>query len=97
MDIGYEAADGVLRLRRMLKLEECGVIERLENIKNNSAWRIADLKINGNDLLAMGIKGERVGVILHSLLSAVVFEKCENEKSALIEMAEQLKGVENGV
>ena len=52
---------------------ECGV-----------PYTLGGLDIRGTDLIAIGIKGEKVGEALHSLLTAVIDGKVENEKGKLI-------------
>ena len=60
-------------------------------IKENGCFSLRQLKINGADLkTALGISGKAVGDILNSLLDAVIYEKCENEKHVLLEYAKKL-------
>lgn len=51
---------------------------------------VSKLKISGNDIIALGAKGVEIGKILNKLLSDVVEEKIENEKTALVKRAAQL-------
>lgn len=61
-----------------------------EVIEEESCFSIKDLAINGNDLIAAGIKqGPKTGEILNYLLEMVIDEKIKNEKSILL--AEALK------
>lgn len=53
-------------------------------IKEGEAFKIKDLKINGNDLIKLGYKGREIGSTLELLLDKVIGEEVENEKSALI-------------
>lgn len=57
-------------------------------ISQKSCFSLKDLKINGNDLSAMGLKGKEIGQILNLLLDAVMEKKVENEKNALLKFAE---------
>ncbi len=52
---------------------ECGV-----------PYTIGGLNIRGTDLIALGIKGEKIGEALGSLLTAVIDGKVENEKGFLL-------------
>ena len=82
---GKEVTEGALSLgiltgrftdkeREVLALAlECGI-----------PYRISELAVRGTDLLALGIKGERIGEALNELLYAVIDCRVENEKSSLI-------------
>jgi tRNA nucleotidyltransferase (CCA-adding enzyme) len=73
-------------------------IPKLENVKKqaediinaNSCLKISDLKINGNDLKKLGLKGKRIGEILALLLDMVIEDKIENEYSSLISYVKKL-------
>lgn len=57
-------------------------------IANDECFSLAQLAIDGKDLLEnLGIQGKKIGEVLDLLLDAVIFEKCKNEKCALIEYA----------
>ncbi len=60
-----------------------------EIIEEQSCFTLKQLAVNGNDLKAIGItNGKIIGKTLKYLLSLVIDEKTENEKSALINIAE---------
>ena len=48
---------------------------------------LKSLKINGNDLIALGMSGRQIGDCLNRLLEQVLSGSLENEKSALIQAA----------
>ena len=48
-------------------------------------FRIKDLAVNGNDLMALGLKGKAIGQTLQYLLDQVMDEKLSNEKEELLE------------
>lgn len=52
--------------------------------RNNECCTINQLAVNGNDLIAQGITGEKVGETLNHLLDSVIEEKVTNDKSALL-------------
>ena len=52
---------------------------------------LKSLKINGNDLIAMGMSGRQIGDCLNRLLEQVLSGSLENEKSALIQAAKDEK------
>ncbi len=52
---------------------------------------LRDLRLNGNDLQAMGVpRGRRIGRILQCLLNAVLDGELANERSALVDYAQVL-------
>ncbi len=52
--------------------------------ENNECCTIAQMAINGNDLIEKGFKGEEIGNILEKLLDMIIEEKLPNTKSALL-------------
>jgi len=82
-----------------------GKIERLRNLEmiqgitaqiiaQNECFSRKDLGVNGNDLIAMGIKdGQEIGRILGLLLDMVIDEKLQNNREILLEKAKELQNV----
>lgn len=62
-----------------------------EILKEEQCFRIRDLAVDGNDLLALGLRGKAVGDTLRHLLDGVIDEKYENRKKALLEAAKSYK------
>lgn len=62
-------------------------------LDEESAFSLKNLAINGHDIIQLGYpQGPQVGKILNELLDAVITEKVENEKDALINyMKEEVK------
>ena len=59
-------------------------------VKNQgAATKISDLKISGNDLLALGFSGIEIGTILKDLLGLVMEDPALNEKKILLEIVEK--------
>lgn len=58
-------------------------------------FSLKDLKIDGNDLIALGFSGREIGEGLEGILSAVVDRKLPNEREALLEFAMNLRKGEN--
>ena len=52
---------------------------------------LKQLAVKGEDMIALGYRGAAVGETLAKLLSAVIREEAENEKTALLRYAEELK------
>lgn len=93
---GYEGARQLLHIRRadlsaqspayhdgFAYIDQCEeLIEELHI--EDAALKISDLKINGDELMALGIpEGREVGEILHRLLDEVAGGTLKNEKEAL--------------
>jgi len=71
------------RLRRFRKVVEG---------ERDSAHRVRDLAINGDDLLALGYKrGPAIGRTLHTMLDEVVRQPELNTREQLLERAQELK------
>ena len=68
------------RLAHFEKLEKklCTIVE------SNNCFSVKNLDINGNDIIAIGLKGKEIGDALNLLLEAVIDEKVENCKESLI-------------
>ena len=68
------------RLAHFEKLEKnlCTIVE------SNNCFTVKNLDINGNDIIAIGLKGKEIGDALNLLLEAVIDEKVENCKESLI-------------
>lgn len=54
-----------------------------EIVKNEEAFRISDLDISGNDLIALGFTGKEIGDMLNEVLALVVDDKLNNEKETI--------------
>ena len=56
-----------------------------EILAENAALKIKDLKVNGTDLIGLGIKpGRQIGEILNKLLDLVIDEDIENNRDILL-------------
>lgn len=55
----------------------------------NACLTIRDLAVDGRDLIALGYEGRQIGETLQTLLSAVLDERVENEREALLALAER--------
>lgn len=56
-----------------------------ETVAAGAAFKLTDLKINGNNLKSLGYEGKEIGEKLNELLALVVDDKLENTKEKLIE------------
>lgn len=50
----------------------------------NACLRVADLAVNGHDLMALGYTGKAIGAALNALLEQVLDEQLPNEREALL-------------
>lgn len=56
--------------------------------RDNSAVQLKDLKINGQDLMKLGLPaGKQIGIVLNEILQLVLDDKIENTKESLVEYA----------
>lgn len=80
---------------RLLEIKEIeSVINRI--IEQNQCFSIKDLRVNGKDLLSVGIpEGPEVGRTLSSLLQAVIDGQCSNDFHSLISYAQEMKDEDN--
>jgi tRNA nucleotidyltransferase (CCA-adding enzyme) len=62
-----------------------------EAIAKKLPYRISDLAIGGEDIASLGAVGKEIGVMLSSLLEAVISGGVPNERAALLECAAKLK------
>jgi len=66
--------------------------ERIESVlAKSSALSLKHLAVNGNDLMAIGVKpGKYVGIILNELLETVVDDPALNNREKLLEIADKI-------
>ena len=55
-----------------------------EILNEQECFSVKDLKINGNDLIAMGFKGREIGKILDEILDLVINEKMNNNTEDVV-------------
>jgi tRNA nucleotidyltransferase (CCA-adding enzyme) len=53
-------------------------------LREEACFSLKDLAVNGNDLLAMGLRGREVGLALQECLGAVMDDRVPNERDALL-------------
>lgn len=78
---------------RKNKLNKINKLELLldELLNEDQCFTLAQLKINGNDIMSMGVpKGKQVGKILNTLFCLVLDEEIENDTQQLIQWARKL-------
>ena len=69
------------RLEKIYKIRK--IYNNIKN-KNTLMTSVKDLKINGNDLISMGVpQGKNIGIILNTLLEMVLDNSLENNRDTL--------------
>ena len=78
------AARGVPHAERLAKFDRVEALAR-QLLAEQACFSLRDLAVDGNDLIAAGLpKGREIGVRLNALLDAVIDNRVENEKTALL-------------
>ena len=54
----------------------------------NECYKISHLKVDGEDIKAVGYSGKEIGVVLNFLLSAVIKERIPNDRNVLMEYSQ---------
>ena len=90
--IKIQRADNMAQNPSLARLEHFSVLEKMANdIINQSCFDLSSLKVNGSDLICLGLeKGKKIGEILNVLLQEVIENKLNNEKNALLKRAREL-------
>ena len=75
--------------------EEAAFFDRVEELLRDllaqaQCFRIKDLAVNGNDLMALGLHGKAIGQTLQHLLEEVMEDRLPNEKDALLKALQNL-------
>ncbi len=63
------------------------VYRRAIRIAYRDPVEVADLAVNGDDLLALGIRGKRLGEVLRALLAQVIEDPSRNTREVLLRLA----------
>ena len=82
-----EAFDLILEKQKRRRIEK---LLRYELDLDKASMEIADLKIDGIDIMELGPRGEAVGNILESLLEVVIEKRQLNKKPLLLELTKDL-------
>ena len=86
-------AMGQSEFRRKEKLEYISELRRLydEELKKGSAYSLGMLRINGRDIMSLGVRdGRQVGMILRKMLDFVIDGELENDRERLLACAKEL-------
>lgn len=87
----YDILFDIIKLKILLGKEREESISILSKMQREGvAYRIKDLKINGDDLKMLGKRGVEIGLILNSLLNSVADGEIKNERDELLGKAKSL-------
>lgn len=94
-DVGFASARLALRIEVSAGIRDESVLRILDRLVSHRApYRPADLDLNGNDLIEIGITGAAIGRTMRILLEQVMSRRIENRREALITAAQRLYPVD---
>ncbi len=93
----FEVRIADLKAHNTKKAEVHAEIQTLERLKEEALalisrgdpYRVCDLAVNGNDLMALGFSGRDIGDKLQEILALVLEDKLKNEKSEILSYLSQ--------
>ena len=86
--VRHKRADLAAKQVEPWELEHLEELERLLEEQRESPHRLADLAVNGDDLIAIGYReGPALGAELARLLDVVVDDPAANDRATLLELA----------
>ena len=68
--------------KRAVKANEKQMLASL--LESGVCYRVSDMKINGDDLRALGFSGRNIGKMLEKMLYMIAEGKIENERKMLL-------------
>lgn len=68
-------------------------IEEILNSVRNECYQLKDLKINGHDVMKLGLMSKEIAEVLNIVLDLVIEEQLPNERSQLLNYIKQMKKV----
>ena len=84
-------ADNLAQNPKYFWLDKLNEMENIaREIVEENEFTLSSLKIDGNDLITLGIKGKKIGEVLNLLLNEVIEEKIPNERETLLKRATKL-------
>ncbi len=93
--LSVQRADALSQSDYMRK-EKLDRIEKIKDMyseikKEKECISLSDLCVSGYDLMNEGLSGKQIGDTLNSLLLAVIDDKCDNTKDALLKYAKKIQ------
>lgn len=91
-ELGEEKLEALLRLEILLGRAKSEVLSAFKELLSSGVcYRISQLKVDGRDMMSLGLCGKQIGEVLESLLSAVIDRHAENQKETLLVLAKEMK------
>ena len=82
---------GLERTQQLAAWKHWNVQELNDILSRGDCWNLKTLAVSGKDLMAAGFTpGKAIGKTLDTLLAAVIEERVENERTALMDFAQQM-------
>ena len=89
-DLGEDRARKLVDLEITLGREKKEVISYLDALVSAKVcYRIADLKIGGDDLISLGVRGKKIGETIEYLLNCVIENQIANDRGELLALAKK--------
>lgn len=96
--IDLRLADMYGKYNQIVRLHDsaaCNLLIELKDrvntiLEQENALSLKDLKINGNDIIALGGSGKQIGIILNELFETVIDDPKMNTREKLLEVGENL-------
>ncbi|MBP3495954.1 MAG: CCA tRNA nucleotidyltransferase [Clostridia bacterium] len=91
--IEIQRADNKAQNPELVNLQRIDNIEKMaREIVREECFSLASLKVNGKDLISIGItEGKKIGYVLNALLDEVIEDKLKNEREELLKRAKEIK------
>ncbi len=88
---GEECVRVLIAVRRVLGTADASHASAVEQILNDgTVYRISDLAVGGDDLVALGLRGKQIGEALERLLLLVIEGEASNERAELLSHLSEL-------
>lgn len=90
-----EMMKGDSRAKQSFCFERVDVLKKMQEkareiIENNDCYTLAQLAVNGNDIISLGASGKKIGTVLNALLEEVIGGKVGNNRDELLKCAEKM-------
>ncbi len=86
-----EVAEGTIELKALLGDTSASLDTLKKLLSDNVCYRISDIKIDGNDLRALGFAGKQIGEIFTKLLTMIAKKEIKNEREDLLSFVAEMR------
>lgn len=92
-DLGEDRARELIKLEITLSgANKLGLSYLDALISSKVCYRISDLKVGGDDLMSLGVRGKKIGQTMEYLLNCVIEKQVANDKEELLSLAKRYLG-----